>query len=58
MRIEGQEPEICQCCKRLLPLHGNGACDGCVDRWEEAAVEAAQIRKDYDIAKGRRDPEE
>lgn len=53
MRLADKKPEICCCCGRLAPLHVNGACDFCVDRWEEAGQEAARIRAEYNRKKGR-----
>ncbi len=46
----------CVACKKLFAeddLHHNGACDGCTDKWEEASMEAADIRREYLTAKGR-----
>jgi hypothetical protein len=57
MRFKDAAPEKCQCCGRMEPLHGNGACDRCVDKWEEAAQESRRIRHEYSVAKGREDAE-
>lgn len=58
MRLENKEPEVCACCGRKAPLHHNGACDNCVDKWEEYGDEARRIRREYNVAKGREDEHE